>query len=271
MRQSLNASKTVYYNDFVMVRVDKTMQDIMFCKPQSRWDPSYWNYEYDEVMSLVNKKYPLEYFNNKYIADIGQGDVPRKNKGEAFAKKGVRLMEVEHIKNTGIYLLDTRFIMHKQYERLKRVELVTDCILIVRSGATIGKITIVTKIDEKVVINGHINRIICKNINPYYFITFMKTIFGQMQLDHFCRGVAQPELNFDEIKSILIVILPDTIQSHIETEYKKMSAYHDKAMEARAEGNEAKYKKNIEIAEVMLKDLIAKTEAVIRGEREDII
>ncbi len=269
--QNLNTLTTVYSNDFVMVRVDKTMYDIMFCKPQSRWDPSYWNYEYDEVMSSINKIYPLEYFNDKYITDIGQGDVPRKNKGEEFVKKGVRLMEVEHIKNTGIYLLDTRFIMHKQYERLKRVELVNDCILIVRSGATIGKITIVTKINEKVVINGHINRIICKNINPYYLTTFMKTIFGQMQLDRFCRGVAQPELNFDEIKSILIVILPDTIQSNIETEYKKMAAYHDKAMEAKAVGNEEEFKENIEIAELMLKDLIAKTEAVIRGEREDVV
>ena len=29
MRQDLNASKTVYYNDFVMVRVDKTDRDLL--------------------------------------------------------------------------------------------------------------------------------------------------------------------------------------------------------------------------------------------------
>ena len=41
-------------------------------------------------------------------------------------------------------------------------------------------------------------------------------------------------------------------------------------MEAKAKGDEAGYKKNIETAEAMLKDLIARTEAVIRGEREDV-
>ena len=50
-----------------------------------------------------------------------------------------------------------------------------------------------------------------------------------------------------------------------------MSKYHDRAMEAKKKGNDAEYKKNIEIAEKMLKDLIAKTEAVVRGERKDVI
>ena len=42
-------------------------------------------------------------------------------------------------------------------------------------------------------------------------------------------------------------------------------------MDAKKNNQEAEYKKNIEIAEKMLKDLIAKTEAVIRGERKDVI
>jgi len=41
-------------------------------------------------------------------------------------------------------------------------------------------------------------------------------------------------------------------------------------MKSKALGNEEKYKANIKIAEEKLKDLIAKTEAVIRGEREDV-
>ena len=41
--------------------------------------------------------------------------------------------------------------------------------------------------------------------------------------------------------------------------------------EAKKKGDDAEYKKSIEIAEEMLKDLIIKTEAVIRGERKDVI
>ena len=50
-----------------------------------------------------------------------------------------------------------------------------------------------------------------------------------------------------------------------------MSVYHDKAMEAKAKGDEAVYKRNIETAEKMLKDLISRTEAVIRSEKENVI
>jgi len=42
-------------------------------------------------------------------------------------------------------------------------------------------------------------------------------------------------------------------------------------MKTKKNNNEAEYKKNIEIAEKMLKDLIVKTGAVIHGERKDII
>ena len=100
---------------------------------------------------------------------------------------------------------------------------------------------------------------------------FWKGIFGWSQIQKIISGVGTVNINFDEIRSIKIPVLPDLVQSHIESEYKKMSFYHDKAMEAKAKGDEAEYKENIEIAELMLKDLIAKTEAVIRGEREDVI
>lgn len=42
-------------------------------------------------------------------------------------------------------------------------------------------------------------------------------------------------------------------------------------MEGKKKSNEAAYRKNIETAEKMLKDLIARTETVIRGERKDVI
>ena len=256
--------------EIVMVRVDKTLKEMMECKPNSRWDVSFWRPEYEEIIYQMGKENILNYFDN-FIQEIGLGDVTRKNRGEKFIDKGVRFIEVEHIKNTGIYFYDTRFVMEKQYNRLKRVELIGDSILLVRSGATIGKVAIVTKIYDRAIVNGHINRIIVKNISPYYMTAFLKTKFGQLQLKMMQRGVAQPELNYDEIGFIQVPILSTSIQKNIESEYKKMSNYHDKAMEAKKNNDEAGYKKNIETAEKILKDLIAKTEAVIRGERKDVI
>jgi hypothetical protein len=255
-------------NAVVMVRADKKLNELMECRPNSRWDASFWLPEYDFKIDEMIRNHKTEYV-SKFIKEIGQGDVPRKQKGEKFEEKGVRFIEVEHIGNTGIFFYDTRFVSEKQYNRLKRVELVKDAILLVRSGATIGKIAIVNKIYDRAIINGHINRIICKDINPYYFTIFIKTEYGQMQLERLQRGVAQPELNYEEIKSIQIPILSSEIQNNTESEYKKMAVYHDKAMEARKNNDEVEYKKNIETAEKMLRELINKTEVIIRGEKED--
>ena len=90
-------------------------------------------------------------------------------------------------------------------------------------------------------------------------------------LNRLKAGVGALVLDEGDIKSILIPEFPQTLKKHIDNEYKKVALYHDKAMEAKAKGNESLYKKNIETAEAMLKELIAKTEAVIRGEQEDVV
>ena len=107
--------------------------------------------------------------------------------------------------------------------------------------------------------------------NPFVLDTFFKTKFGQAQFNKYKTGVAFNSLSNDEIRYLLVPIFSEPLVAEIESEYKKMSKYHDKAMEAKKNNNEAEYKKNIETAEKMLKDLISKTEAVIRGERDDVI
>src|SRR4030067_774244 len=188
MRQSLNASKTVYYNDFVMVRVDKTLKEMMEEKPSSRWDVEYWHPRWE---SLSEVALPLTNF-SQFIQDDGitYGQVGER----VFSKKGK--------------------IQYLQVISLK------------------------------------------EGISPEAICIFIKSEFGQNQIHRKKKGVKSIKINFDDIRSIKIPIFSKAFQSHIETEYKKMSAYHDKAMAAKAEGNETKYKKNIETAEAMLKDLI---------------
>ncbi|MFH1233778.1 MAG: hypothetical protein V1649_03985 [Patescibacteria group bacterium] len=97
------------------------------------------------------------------------------------------------------------------------------------------------------------------------------TEFGQSQIEKVFHGISSAKISTKEIWQIKVALVNDAIQQQVKSEYKKMSKYHDKAMEAKKSNHEVEYKKNIETAEKMLKDLIAKTEAVIRGERDDII
>ncbi len=118
-------------------------------------------------------------------------------------------------------------------------------------------------------------------VNPYYLTLFMKSKFGRGQIERLRSGVGTVNINFDQIKSIEMPKLPDFIQQKIEKQYKNMSKWHDSAMEikegliykglSKKEAEEdPKYQKNIQKAEVMLKDLIRRTEEVIEGKRENI-
>jgi len=100
---------------------------------------------------------------------------------------------------------------------------------------------------------------------------FFKSKYGQAQFNKYKTGVAFNSLSNDEIRFLSVPIFVKHINENIESEYKKMAVYHDNAMEGKKNDNEVEYIKNIELAEKMLKDLIIKTEAVIRGERDDVI
>ena len=55
MRQDLNISKTVYENDFVMVRVDKTLKQMMEEKPFCRWDINYYLPQWDNLINDIKQ------------------------------------------------------------------------------------------------------------------------------------------------------------------------------------------------------------------------
>jgi len=273
MRQSLNASKTVYYNDFVMVRVDKTLKEMMEEKPSSRWDVEYWHPRWE---SLSEVALPLTNF-SQFIQDDGitYGQVGER----VFSKKGkIQYLQVINLKPTGIVLSvrDDRVEENSRNDP-ERSRLKPGQILLTRTSfpgmdTLIGRCVVVPDTIGKANVSEDIDVISLKEgISPEAICIFIKSEFGQNQIHRKKKGVKSVKINFDEIRSIKIPIFSKAFQSHIETEYKKMAVCHDKAMEAKAEGNEAKYKKNIETAEAMLKDLIAKTEAVIRGEREDVV
>lgn len=273
MKAGLSPSKKVYSNDFVMARVDKAVGDLFAEKPSTRWDGSYWLPKYDELFVEIGKKYTVDSLDN-YIMSIDQGDVPRKAKGDKYVNKGVIFINVVDVVSTGVFWVQCKRIIENHYKRIKRAEPKVGDLIFVRSGkGSIGKSTIFVGIprEEKIGISGHLNTVRLKEINPFYVEVFLKSHFGQGQIERFESGTSQQtDFRQESFAAIKIPILPKPVQSHIEAEYKKMASFHDKAMEAKAKGDDAACKKNIETAEAMLKDLIARTEAVIRGEREDV-
>ena len=138
--------------------------------------------------------------------------------------------------------------------------------------ASLGKSFIYRGSKEKNIVSDlYILRIDQKKCNPHYIDILLKTKLGRDQIQRNEKGVSgQTKITSDMIENFTVPIIRSEVQGNIESEYKKMSAFHDKAMEEKSKGDISTYESNLKTAEDMLKDLVTKTEAVIRGEREDV-
>lgn len=274
MNNLVQITKDQNNREVVMVRVDKTLKELMEEKPSSRWSAVYWHPIFEEgKKQLVSTKYKLSEL-GQFIPDGPTGITYGQVGSRKISISGtVQYLQVINIVPTGIDIsvrnekIDERGINDPKRSRLK-----SDDLLIVNQGVgSLGKTTVFLE-EGKFNISQHIDVIRPTGISSYYVSIYLQTKFGKLQIERFNSGVSgQINITFDQIKSIKIPVFPERIQNQIKSEYKKMSVFHDKAMEAKRKGNEDEYKNNLEIAERMLKDLISKTEAVIRGEREDVV
>ncbi|MBI5674362.1 MAG: hypothetical protein HZC48_00870 [Nitrospirae bacterium] len=255
-----------------MVRVDKTLKEMMEEKPSSRWDPGYWEPKYDQVLSQISKTYKIDPLRELLSIPIIAPDHVRASKGEYIGKKySCEYRTLKDLLFTGLNYANINYCSDNAFQRLIRSQLQVGDILFAGSGiGAIGRVGFVDKVSKKSCV-GDLFIIREPKINNYYLYIFLLSLFGQAQIEKIYHGIQSAKISTPEIAEIKIVLIPNKVQKHIEIEYKKMASHHDKAMEAKAKGSDTGYKKNIEIAEAMLKDLIAKTETVIRGEQEDII
>lgn len=277
MKQTLSKDKKVYFNDFVMVRVDKTMRDLFAEKPSSRWDAGYWDTKYDHLASTVYKwrAQSLEEVEGKNC--IISGDHVRPSRGESKGYElntGIEYYETKNFLFTGYDYSKIKQCSKNAYERLKYTAVKQYDILISCAGvggAGKGRSCLITHSPKEKSCTGDVFVIRLKKLNPFLVYVVLNSKIGKDQILRNQSGVGTVNINSEQALALNIPNLPNHIESRIESEYKKMAAFHDKAMEAKAKGDEAGYKKNIETAEAMLKDLIARTEAVIRGERADVV
>jgi len=95
----------------VMIRVDKTLKEMMEEKPSSRWGPDYWNPKYDYLDQIVSKFEMPSLLTIEGPEVIIAGDHVRPSKGES---KGYGLgTKIEYYETAGF--LDVAY----DYSRVK--------------------------------------------------------------------------------------------------------------------------------------------------------
>lgn len=257
--------------DTIMIRTDKTLRDLM---DADHWDPKYFHPATEKILKeLYSAKYLIKTLKD-YIGE-GPGFITYGQVGKRVLvdKSPIRYITTRNITDTGLELNSVvKYTPENGWNDPKRSRPQKFDILFIGNGVgCAGRVIWLDDNPPRSNIEQNIVILRPDNINRAYVVVFLKSVFGTTQIFRVKDRVGAAYINFDEIKAIKIPELPDNIQKHIEVEYKKMSVYHGKAMDAKKKGDEAECKKNIETAEKILKDLIAKTEAVIRSERKDVI
>lgn len=260
----------------LMIRTDKTLKDLNTEKPSSRWDAQYWNPKYDYISELANKSVSLKNYlvENKVIS----ADTIRSTHGETYSvKKDIKhpfpYFSVAGIKDTGFDFSKMQYGSKNAYVRLNRSQLKFNDIAIARSGTgSVGKCFIFLKKNmPNIVSDLYIIRVDPKKINTIYILILLKSKFGFDQITRNEKGVSgQTKITNDMIENFTIPLINKTQQDKAESKYLEVNKWHERAMEAKAQGKEGEYRENLAKAQELLKELVAKTEAVIRGERENV-
>ncbi|MEA3360039.1 MAG: restriction endonuclease subunit S [Thermodesulfobacteriota bacterium] len=123
---------------------------------------------------------------------------------------------------------DNVYILRKDYERLKKYSL--------REGDVL--VSVVGTLGNTIIVDGSVIPAIfsCKStafrtdtIDPYYFIAYLNSRYGQKLLERSVRGAVQTGLNIDDLKSLPVFVPPQKEQELIATIVLRAKQEQDKS------------------------------------------
>jgi len=251
-------------------------------------DPGFWSPEWLKFFDTLHEgDYEVQPL-GQFIESITYGQVGQRY----YDPEGeVIYLQTRNITPTGIDI-------HERSGRVKagswndpaRSRLEQNDLLLVNSSRfavgvrPIGKVLAVLNDPGPMNISQDIDKIRLKGLDPAYAAVFILSRYGNSQIMRICSGVGSVKVNFDEVRSILIPVIPQGLQAQVRAEYSGIRNHHEVAMEAKGrmlrasehsnraaeERYHTEYQQNIAIAESMLNDLIRQVEEIIEGKRTEI-
>lgn len=225
-------------------------QNIYWINPEileNRLDPLFYNPNYLNLLNAINSS-PYE---TKILSELSKNIISgqRPKGGVKYIKDGVPSIGGEHITSEGDFNFENiRYIPKQFHENKKKSWIKPFDILIVKDGATTGKVAIVPKDFpfKECNINEHVFKIeVEDNYNPYYVFSYLFSSLGQEQINRLISGAAQKGITRDAIESIRVIIPSKEIQKNIADEVKRRKEENER-LKKEAEQVVKKAKKEVE-------------------------
>ena len=284
-------------------RPDAPTLEVRIARPElmrhNRWNAGYFEERFRRNERKLKKLHSVP------LGDFIPEELPDGSKGITYGqvgvrklspRGGVRYLQVINIRDTGIdFAIKPDRVAEGSHNDPERSRVDLGDILITNTAfrgteTLIGRCVVVSRNYGKLNISQDIDRVRVQKINPYYVGTFLKTKFGQLQIQRLVHGVDSQKINFGQVRSLLVPVVADSLQKEVEKQYLAMSKCHDKAMAIKEEilvsdsvdsgrygetinnlANEsAAHKRAVSEAQERLKHLISELEAVLDGEQKKI-
>lgn len=265
----------------------------------NRWNPSF----YDERFRRIERQ--LRRLGALPLGEFIPDELPDGSKGITYGQVGartlnprgaVRYLQVINLRDTGIdFAIKPDRVAEGSYNdparsRVRKGDILLSNTAFRGTETLIGRCVVVTREYGRLNISQDIDRIRVSLINPHYVGAFLKTRFGQLQIQRLVHGVDSQKINFGQIRDILVPILSEKVQSQIERHYTEMADRHDEAMAIKEglmerqsvgagrygeainalAGEDASHNSALEEAQERLAHLVSQLESVIEGRARGI-
>lgn len=183
-----------------------------------RMDAEYYQPNFLKNEKLI-KKFKLITLGD--ISSISYGTTPANG---IFENNGIPFIRSQNFNNLTINGSDLVFCTKKFHTQNIKSNVLPGDILFAAVGATIGELAIVQNDLKESNINQNIVKVRLrnKNLSPYYVGLFFNSEKGQLQIFRLITGNAQPYLNSEQIKSLIVPIISRKEQDTIGDFFKKI-------------------------------------------------
>jgi type I restriction enzyme M protein len=259
-REEMKNIVNAYENSEVSIKLNPTkiIKDVKWGDIiGSRADPDYWLPEYRKLEDKMIEHWEVKNL-GEFIESITYGQVGER----IYSNKGIRYITTSNFDTLFLDLnLKKRFLKPGSHNDPKRSRVKKGDLLLVGNGvACIGRSS-VYMFDEEANIEQNIVLIKTKNISNYFLDLFIKSKYGQLQINRLLSSVGTAYINFPNIKKIKIPCIDKSIQKNIESEYKNIHEFYLRVLEK----NDDKNKVIIKVS-----DIVNRLEELIEGKRDEL-
>ena len=191
-----------------------------------QFDAEYFQPKYEEIIEKI-KGYKGGYdVLENFIENYSTG-YPYKS--EKYQKFGIPVIRIANVGKNKLELENNPAFISEEYSNISKKDIAKAGNILISMSGTIGNVAEIPENIKKCCINQRVLSFESKNINIKYLVLFLNSLFGYTQFEQIGVGGLQVNLSYNDIKNLIIPLLPEQIQSTISLKIQQSFKNREKS------------------------------------------